>query len=81
MKKITLLFTMILSTVSYSQTPITDANFQDAINTCLTANPEDGLCTNSKYGAMPTWDVSQVTDMSNALEIKPLSMQIYQIGM
>ena len=35
MKKITLLFMMILSTVSYSQTPITEANFQTAINTCL----------------------------------------------
>ena len=24
-------------------TPITDANFQTAINTCLTTNPEDGM--------------------------------------
>ena len=61
MKKITLLFVMILSAVSYSQTPITDANFQTAINTCLSTNPVDGLCTNSEYGAMPDWDVSQVT--------------------
>ena len=38
MKKITLLFTMILSTVSYSQTPITQDNFQTAINTCLSTN-------------------------------------------
>jgi len=70
MKKITLLFTMILSTVSYSQTTITDANFQTAINTCLTTNPEDGLCTNSGYGAMPDWDVSQVTSMSEAFRDK-----------
>ena len=57
---------MILSTVSYSQTAITDANFQTAINTCLSSNPEDGLCTNSEYGSMPDWDVSNVTDMNNA---------------
>ena len=63
MKKITLLFVMILSAVSYSQTPITDANFQTAINTCLSTKPVDGLCTNSEYGAMPDWDVSQVTNM------------------
>ena len=66
MKKIIILFIMILSTVSYSQTAITDANFQTAINTCLSTNPEDGLCTNSEYGAMPDWDVSNVTDMSYA---------------
>ena len=50
----------------YAQTPITDANFQVAINTCLTTNPVDGLCDGSEYGAMPDWDVSQVTDMENA---------------
>ena len=32
MKKITLLFMMILSSVSYSQTPITDANIQTAVD-------------------------------------------------
>ena len=48
------------------KTPITDANFLTAINTCLTNNPEDGMCSESEYGAMPSWDVSQVTDMSNA---------------
>ena len=47
MKKITLLFLMILSSVSYSQTPITEDNFQTAINTCLTTNPVDGLCSDS----------------------------------
>ena len=66
MKKFIILFIMILSTVSYSQTAITDANFQTAINTCLSSNPEDGLCTNSEYGSMPDWDVSNVTDMNNA---------------
>ena len=47
-----------------AQTPITDANFQDAINTCLSTNPVDGMCSDSEYGAMPDWDVSNVTDMS-----------------
>ena len=70
MKKIIIVFMMILSTVSYSQTNITDANFQTAINTCLSTNPEDGLCSDSEYGAMPDWDVSQVTDMSNAFEYR-----------
>jgi len=49
---------------------ITDANFRTAINTCLTTNPADGLCSSSEYGAMPTWDVSTVTDMSNAFKDK-----------
>ena len=70
MKKITLFFMMILSTVSYSQTPITDANFKTAINTCLSTNPVDGLCSDSEYGAMPNWDVSDVTNMSQAFKDK-----------
>ncbi|MDC3195873.1 hypothetical protein OAT76_05640 [Flavobacteriaceae bacterium] len=49
MKKIIIVFMMILSTVSYSQTNITNANFQEAINTCLTTNPVDGLCSESEY--------------------------------
>ena len=48
------------------QTPITQANFQTAINNCLTTNPEDGLCSDSEYGAMKDWDVSQVTNMREA---------------
>ncbi len=47
-------------------TPITDANFYDAINTCLNTNPADGLCASSEYGAMPAWDVGQVTYMRAA---------------
>jgi surface protein len=50
----------------YKATTITDTNFQDAINTCLTTNPEDGLCSDSEYGAMPDWDVSNVTTMQQA---------------
>ena len=52
------------------RTAITNTNFQDAINTCLTTNPADGLCATSEYGSMPTWDVSQVTDMSGAFDEK-----------
>ena len=59
-------FSLIVNNCSNTLTPITDANFQEAINECLSTNPEDGLCTNSEYGAMPDWDVSQVTDMSYA---------------
>ena len=47
-------------------TQITDANFQTAINTCLSTNPVDGMCSASEYGAMPNWDVSSVTRMKNA---------------
>jgi gliding motility-associated-like protein len=47
-------------------TPITDANFQTAVNTCLSTNPVDGMCSNSEYGAMKDWDVSNVTIMSGA---------------
>ena len=68
MKKLLLLLAITFSTASYSQ--LTDANFQSAINTCLSTNPEDGLCSDSEYGSMPDWDVSSVTDMSNAFEGK-----------
>jgi surface protein len=52
------------------KTAITDANFQDAINTCLSTNPEDGMCSDSEYGDMPSWDVSQVTNMDTAFNDK-----------
>ena len=51
-------------------TPITDANFQEAINTCLSINPIDGMCSSSEYGAMPNWDVSRVTNMQYAFEAR-----------
>ena len=54
--------------VSTSATPITNANFQDAINTCLATNPVDGMCSDSECGAMPDWDVSNVTDMNRAFD-------------
>ena len=65
MKKLFYLLVFI-SVLGYSQTPITDANFQLAINNCLSTNPDDGLCSESEYGAMPDWDVSIVTSMKFA---------------
>ena len=70
MKKRFFLVLIIQSAVSYSQTAITSANFQEAINTCLATNPIDGLCSTSEFGAMPGWDVSNVTDMSMAFHQK-----------
>ena len=53
-----------------ANTPITNANFKTAINTCLSTNPVDGMCSDSEYGVMPNWDVSNVTDMSDAFKDK-----------
>ena len=52
---------------------LTDANLTDAIENCLDEAPVDGLCSRyglitTKYGTMPNWDTSQVTDLSRALE-------------
>jgi surface protein len=69
MKKLLYLLFAFTSFV-YSQTTITNANFQTAINTCLTTNPIDGLCSDSEYGSMPDWDVSNVTSMSDAFKDK-----------
>ena len=52
-------------------TAITDANIQTAVNNCLFTNPVDGMCSGSQYGAMPTWDVSNVTVMSYLFFNKP----------
>ena len=57
---------LITNKLTSNLTPITDANFNQAIETCLSTNPIDGMCSDSEYGAMPDWDVSQVTDMNNA---------------
>jgi len=51
-------------TIIRSKTPITDSNIQDAVNTCLYTHPVTGLCTDSEYGPITNWDVSNVTDMS-----------------
>ena len=66
MKNLILLLLFITSISSYSQTEITDSNFQDAIDICLSTNPVDGMCSVSEYVAMPTWDVSNVTNMVDA---------------
>ena len=70
MKNLIFTLALLISFIGFSQTPITNANFQVAINTCLSTNPDDGMCSGSEYGAMPDWDVSQVTDMSNAFSNK-----------
>ena len=57
---------LIAPVLGFGQTPITDANFNQAIETCLSTNPIDGMCSDSEYGAMPDWDVSQVTNMYGA---------------
>jgi surface protein len=68
-QRVTLLL-FLITILGYSQTPITNANFQTAINTCLSTNPFDGECSSSEYGAIPDWDVSQVTDMSDVFASK-----------
>ena len=60
-----LYFLLFISSVGYSQTPITDANFNAAIADCLSTHPVTGLCVDSEYGPMPDWDVSNVTDMDS----------------
>ena len=65
-----LYFLLFISSVGYSQTPITDDNFYDAISDCLSTHPVTGLCVDSEYGPMPDWDVSNVTDMYQAFKDK-----------
>ena len=66
MKKLLLLSALFIFACSYGQTPITDANFAQAIETCLSTHPITGMCSDSEYGAMPDWDVSNVTNMVSA---------------
>ena len=66
MKKLLLLSALLIFACGFGLTPITDANFSQAIETCLSTHPVTGMCSDSEYGAMPNWDVSQVTDMSYA---------------
>ena len=63
------LILLLLFISSYSQTEITDSNFQDAIDICLSTNPVDGMCSVSEYGAMPSWNVSNVTNSQNKIFI------------
>ena len=64
MKKITTLLILFYCLIMAAQTPITDANIKIAVNTCLSTNPIDGMCSESEYGTMPNWDVSNVTNMN-----------------
>ena len=68
MKKLPLTSALLIFAFGFAQTPITDANFAQAIETCLSTHPVTGMCSDSEYGAMPDWDVSQVTDMSEAFK-------------
>jgi surface protein len=70
MKKYFKLLVLCYGFIINAQTPITDANFQSAINNCLATNTVDGMCSESEYGAMPDWDVSNVTDMSEAFRFE-----------
>ena len=66
MKHSLTLLLLLLSTISYSQTPITDDNFRSAISDCLSFDPVNGNCVESEYGPMSDWDVSNVTNMALA---------------
>ena len=63
MKNLLLLPTLFTFVIGFSQTPITNGNFDAAIADCLATHPVTGLCVDSEYGPMPDWDVSNVTDM------------------
>ena len=61
MKKLLLLSALlIISIFGYTQTAITDANIQTAVDLWVS----DPSAATTAYGAISTWDVSQVTDMS-----------------
>ena len=49
-------------------TTITNNNFATAVETCLSTNPVDGLCSSSEYGSMIDWDTSLVTDMKGVVD-------------
>jgi len=66
MKHSLTLLLLLLSTIAYSQTPITDDNFRSAISDCLSFDPVNGNCVESEYGPMSDWDVSNVTNMALA---------------
>jgi hypothetical protein len=68
MKNLILVLLLSASLLTKAQTAINNTNFQQAINTCLSTNPADGMCSDSEYGAMPDWDVSTVTAMLEAFK-------------
>ena len=58
--------------------PLTNANFQNALNICLSTNPLDGMCNDNSYGPIPDWDVSLVTDMGGAFQNSQFNGDISQ---
>ena len=64
--KNTIYLFLLITSFGFAQTPIDNFNLKIAIDSCLSTNPKDGLCYDSEYGAMPDWDVSDVTEMSGA---------------
>ena len=65
MKQLTFLFVFI-SIFGYAKTSITDANIQTAVDLCVS----DPSAATTTYGNISTWDVSQVTDMSDLFRDK-----------
>jgi surface protein len=65
MKKLTFLLVFI-SIFGYAQTPITDANIQTAVDLWVS----DVSAATSTYGDISTWDVSNITDMSQLFQNK-----------
>ena len=54
---------------------LTDATIQSVITNCLNEAPVDGLCSRyglitTKYGTMPNWNMSQVTNLREAFKNK-----------
>ena len=64
MKKLLLLSALLIFASVDGQTPITDANRFAALQTCLSTHPVTGMCSESEYGAMPDWDMSNVTNLN-----------------
>ena len=67
MKKITILLVICYCFGMNAQTPLTDANFKQAITDIL-AQDANGDHNLAPYGKIQDWDVSQVTDMSDAFK-------------
>ena len=61
-------------TIIVTSPPITNSNIQSLVDNYLTSN---------EYGPIDTWDVSNVTDMSNLFKDKDMTqfILVFQIGM
>ena len=77
MKKITTLLLICYCFGIDAQTPLTNATFAQAITDILAQDP-NGDYNLAPYGKIQNWDVSQVTDMSEALEQKICFQWRYQ---